>query len=90
MTKKYVKDPGAILDYGFDWSQWLAAGETIAISEWEVDEGLTGSMEANTSTATQIRLAGGTVGTTYRAINRVTTTAGQVDERTISVRIAER
>lgn len=31
------KDPAAILDYQFDWSQWLASCETILTSTWTVD-----------------------------------------------------
>ena len=35
------KDPDAVLDYGFDWSAWLEAGDTIVTSEWIVPEGIT-------------------------------------------------
>src|SRR5690625_743986 len=33
INKFQPKDPDAILDYGFDWSGWLAAGESIASHE---------------------------------------------------------
>ena len=31
-AQSFRKDPDAILDYGFDWSEWLASGEIIASS----------------------------------------------------------
>ena len=28
-NNQYLKDPSAVLDYVFDWTEWLATGETI-------------------------------------------------------------
>src|SRR5690625_7788569 len=36
INKFQPKDPDAILDYGFDWSGWLAAGESIASHEIKI------------------------------------------------------
>ena len=34
--KDYLKDPGATLDYGVNWSDWLQPHESIASSSWVV------------------------------------------------------
>lgn len=88
--KRYVKDPDAALDYGFDWSKWLDTGEVVAISEWEVASGLTGSMQVNTGTVTQIRLSGGVLNQTYSVVNRITTSSGQVDDRTLLITVRDK
>ncbi|WP_440207398.1 phage fiber-tail adaptor protein [Campylobacter coli] len=38
----------------------------------------------------QVRLSGGTVGTTYSVACRITTNTGQIDERTFRVLVQER
>jgi len=90
MIDSFVKDPAATLDYGCDWSEWLAAGETIAASEWSVAAGLTKNSDDHTTTLAVVWLSGGVAGTTYRATNRVTTSAGRIDERSIYVVVEER
>ena len=87
---RFLKDPDATLDFGFDWSDWLARGETITDSQWGVDTGINLELSENTTKATKVWLSGGTVGETYEAVNRVTTSAGRIDDRTLSVRVRER
>lgn len=84
------KDPDANLDYGFDWSAWLAASETITTSTWIVDTGLTKGTTSNTTTATTVWLSGGTPGTTYLAVNRIVTNQGRTDDRTVKVLVVNR
>lgn len=74
--------PGAVLDYGFDWSAWLSTGETITGSTWAVDSGLTQSQSAWSPTVSIVFLAGGVSGTTYTATNTIMTSAGRTDSRT--------
>jgi hypothetical protein len=85
-----VKDPDAVLDYGWDWSDWLTDSETISASEWIVDAGLTEQSNTHDDTTATVWLVGGAVGATYGATNRITTTAGRTDDRTISIFIQER
>mgnify|MGYP000101547224 CR=1 FL=1 len=87
---KFVKDPDAVLDYGFDWSEWLATGETIATSVWVVTTGITKDSDLHSDTETKVWLSGGTANGVYRARNRITTTEGRTDSRTIIVRVVER
>lgn len=90
MPQTWIKDPDATLDYQIDWSSWLATGETISSSAWIVPDGLTEVSDSNTTTTATIWLSGGTDGESYRITNRVTTTAGRTDDRTITLLIRQR
>jgi len=85
----YVKDPAAVLDYGLDWSAWLD-GDTIDTSTWTITTGLTKDGDDHDGTTTTVWLSGGTAGTSYRATNRITTTGGRTDERTIRITVSDR
>lgn len=86
----FMKDDNAVLDYQFDWSGWLGVGETITTSQMFVDSGLTLDSQSNTTDVVTIWLSGGTAGKSYKVRNRVTTSAARTEERTITVRVAER
>jgi hypothetical protein len=86
----YIKDPDAVLDYGFDWSDWLAVGETIKTSTWTVPTGITKDSSANSTTATSVWISGGTAGQTYEIVNRIITSAGRTEDRTISLLVLQR
>jgi len=87
-----IKDPDATLDYGVDWSDYLEAGETLTMSSWSAtpagELALTG--EANGASSASVVVAGGTRGRVYRLTNRVTTSAGRTDERSITIRVEHR
>ena len=83
------KDPQSVLDYGFDWSDWLDA-DTIDTSVWTADDGITIDSESETTTTTTVWLSGGTAGKTYRLVNKVVTTAGRTEERTLNVTLMNR
>jgi hypothetical protein len=90
-----LKDPEAVLDYTIDWgADYLADGELLAASEWSAapDEvgGLTvAASDFGPSTSTA-KAAGGIAGHVYRLVNRITTGAGRVDERSIVLRVEAR
>ena len=68
----YIKDPESVLDYGFDWSDWLDTDDTVSTSTWKVPTGITEDSDTNTTTTTMIWLSGGTVGSQYKITNRIT------------------
>lgn len=82
------KDPGATLDYSIDWSQWLA-GDTIATSAWTVDNGITGARYAinPANTVVTIWLSGGTLSSTYKITNTITTAAGRSQVQSFQIAI---
>lgn len=86
-----LKDPSAYLDYGVDWSDWLAQyNDTLAESTWSAPEALTLDNDIHTDTATLVWVSGGVVGERYRLTNRITTTAGRVEERSIEIVMVDR
>jgi len=93
------KDPSALLDYTFDWTDWLLlVADTILsqISSVEntADCGVTISFSEITDANRKVVvwLAGGTIGKTATVRTRITTnsTPARVDDRTIYVKIRER
>lgn len=86
------KDPDAVLDYQFDWSEYLQPGETIEtsvfISEGSAsielfDEGVNGGL-------TTFWARGGITGEAVKITNRVTTNQGRKDDDTSTLRIRPR
>ena len=90
-----LKDPDAVLDYTIDWgAEYLAAGELLAASLWSVEPDETGGVsvagsdfDASTTTA---KAAGGIAGRLYSLVNRITTSAGRTDDRSILIRVENR
>ena len=91
MSKGFVKDPQAILDYSLDWGPWLD-GDTIATSNWVVESPLVieSASEVFTATTTTLFISGGDAGQSYSITNTITTAAGRTDERTLDLRIRNR
>ncbi len=90
----FVKDPQSELDWVFDWSSWLASGETITGHTITADAGITVAPSGKPTTLdagkVTVWLAGGTLDQRYSIACRVTTNAGRTDERTIRVTVLQR
>lgn len=84
------KDPDSTIDYGVDWSGWLASGETIVTSTWPDLGDLTSVSESNTTTATAIFISGGVLGATYTLTNRITTNQGRTEDRSMYIKCQEK
>lgn len=87
------KDPDEVLDYELDWSTRLATGDTITASSWSIatgDEELVIGETSFTDSTTTLWLSGGTLSTTYKVLNRVTTAQGRVHDKTTYLRIREK
>lgn len=89
MPRSFVKDPDAVLDYEFDWSDWLGA-DTIATHTVTAATGLTVDTSEATSTAVTVWLSGGSVGTSYAVTCHIETAAGREDDRTVTLAVQER
>jgi len=83
------KDPDATLDYAVDWTPWLN-GETVASHSVTAATGITKVSDSEANGVVAFRLSGGTAGTSYAITVEVTTSGGQVDQRTVTVPVAER
>lgn len=85
-----LKDPSAVLDYVFDWTGWLAAGETITDHTITADTGITVGSSSESDGKVTVWLSGGTAGINYKVACLITTTAGRTDERTLWIRVVDR
>ncbi len=86
-----LKDPDAVLDYTFNWADWLDdVTDTISTQEMVAETGITVDSSSVVSQTVVAWLSGGTVGTTYRVACRIVTAAGRTDDRSIYVKIKER
>ncbi len=89
-----VKDPDSRIDFEFDWAVAYPDGQAVIASAWTVvpDEagGVTVAGAAHDLMRATATLAGGVAGRVYRVTNRVTLSDGQIDERSMTVRVEER
>ena len=93
-----LKDPSAVLDYMFDWTEWLATGETIAVDSETgeklititADTGITVDSSTEDAGKVIVWLSGGTAGINYKVACLITTSAGRTDERTIWIKVTDR
>lgn len=86
----FTKDPDALLDYRVDWATWLG-NDTITASQWFTsDAALVVDSDTFDTTSATVWLRGGVNRAKYTATNRVTTAAGRTDDRTITIKIAEK
>ena len=87
----WTKDPDSRLEWGCDWSAWLTDGDTITASEWAADsDTITLDTDSHDDTTTVVWVTGGKPGTRVRLTNRITTTQGRTDDRTITLLIRQR
>ena len=94
MTVK-IKDPAAVLKYTEDWATFLNApspAETIDTSAWRVKPApspleLKVDSDSKTNTTATAQVSGGARTKVYRLINKITTSAGRTDERSIIIRV---
>ena len=85
-----LKDPSAVLDYVFDWTEWLATVETITDHTITADTGITVDSSTESDGKVIVWLSGGTAGINYKVACLITTSAGRTDERTIWIKVTNR
>ena len=85
-----LKDPSAVLDYVFDWTGWLATGETITDHTITADTGITVDSSAESDGKVTVWLSGGTAGQNYKVACLIATSGGRIDERTIWIKVTDR
>lgn len=98
------KDKDETLDYSIDWSRALETGETIQSVSWSIVDtskekvdfsngttvdSLKNLTQTNTTTVATIYLQAGLDNREYKLYCAVTTSAGRVKERAVSIRIRE-
>lgn len=95
-AQTFVKKPSAILDYAIDWSGWLGSDTIVAAtgSTWVAQNGITPGTGANgapapshTTTIATLWLIGGVDQVDYKVTNRIVTTAGRHEERSLVIQV---
>jgi hypothetical protein len=91
-TLSITKDPDAVVDYKFDWSAWLAEGESIVTRSVTASTGLTVDSSSITDTGTSVTvwLSGGSAGSDYTVACKIVTSAARTDERTMTIQCRDR
>jgi len=90
VEKIFEKDPDAVLDYAFDWSDWLGSGETIETVTITVSSGITKDSDTESDGVVIIWLSGGTAGTSYTVACKIVTSSSRTDERSITIMVINR
>lgn len=90
MASEFIKDPDAVLDYQWDWSDWLAVGETIVSQVVTVPTGITLDSATASTTAVTAWLSGGTAGAVYSVACKIVTSSNRTDERSIGIIVENR
>jgi len=94
-----TKDPDAVLDYTFDWTDWLLAvtdtilsAEAIVENDTVCDVTVDDTEVTDMDTKVVVWLSGGIIGKTATVRCRITTnsTPARIDDRTIYVKIKAR
>jgi hypothetical protein len=86
----YSMDVNAVLDFAWDWSNWLAPLETIVTSTVTASPGISVDSSTNSTSKVTVWLSGGTSGRIYTVTNLISTNQGRTDERTITIRVVQR
>jgi hypothetical protein len=85
------KSPYADLSYTVNWSAWLQGADTLDTVTWEVPSGLTKVSDTiSGGNKAVVRLTGGTAGSEYDVVCKVTTVGGLKDQRTLHFVIVAR
>jgi hypothetical protein len=85
-----VKDSDAILDYEFNYEEWLSPSEEIVSYVITASPGITVDSDSNTTNKVTVWLSGGTAGVPYTVACKITTNQSRTDERTMTIRVLNR
>jgi hypothetical protein len=88
----FKKDPSSVLNYTFDWTEWLLKREsTIFSADVTVNRGDIVLENFTVETLkVHARVSGGTVPRFCELTCRITTNSGEIEERTMFFKIDER
>lgn len=90
----FVKDPQSRIDYRIDWGAAYLGTNLIVASIWEVspdaDGGVAVAGSSHDGRSAVVTLVGGHTGASYALINRVTLSNGEIDERSVAIRVEQR
>ena len=80
----FAENPAASLDFGIDWTTWLA-GDVITSSSWTIDAGPTIINSGFTATDTALWVSGVSPDISYDAVNTIHTQGGRTEIGYLSI-----
>lgn len=83
-------DPEAVLDYVFDWSLWLSAGETITTATVTADPGITVGDVVTAAEKVTVWLSGVTLNARYKVRCSIVTSDSREDSRHMTIGVRSR
>lgn len=86
----FQKDPDEVLDYTFNWTDWLEPGETISSSVITVTGGIILNSQSNTTFRATCFVSGGNSGVPYAVKDTIVTSLARTAVRTITIRVTPR
>lgn len=86
----FLKDPDDVLDYSFNWADWLTTNELIVSFEAIATPGITIDSTSNTTTVTTTWLSGGVAGSPYTVTHRIVTNQSRMVDRSMTIRVTSR
>ena len=91
-NEPWVKDPSSLLDYAFDWSDWLGPDDTISTMDTIITPNtnvplLVVEQQSVFEGVHTIWLSGGRKSTKYNVKSKITTVDGREEERTRTLKI---
>jgi hypothetical protein len=87
---QFPKDPDETLDYQFDWTAFIGTDAIASQSTVVVGASLVTSAIDGTNKKVNFRISGGVIDTPASIENTVTTTSGQIAQRTAVIKIKSR
>lgn len=89
MADEFIKHSDGVLDYIFDWTDWLeSVGDTISTATFAVlPSGLTLGANSHDGETATTWVSGGTNQGSYKIFCKIVTTGGRTETKHITVRI---
>lgn len=69
----FTKTSDSVLDYSFDWSDWLGDSLEIATSTWDIPDDLTLDTSTASTTLATAYISGGINRASYQVVNKIVT-----------------
>ncbi|QNJ58009.1 hypothetical protein SEA_JKSYNGBOY_35 [Gordonia phage JKSyngboy] len=86
----HAKHPADVRDLTFGFTKFLGrTGDSIASASFTADPGLTLGSNTHTMGVATVRVSGGAVDTDYRVTCSVTTSSGQIVNRSVIVQVRD-
>ena len=87
--RKFTKQPNDVIDYDFDYGDWLVSGDDLQSAAITIDAGITLDSYSVSADNVKVWISGGTDGETYLATCLATTEGGREKEAELKIRIRE-